>query len=259
MKLPRRLAHGEETALADHLEELRSRLLVAGGAVLAGTAVAYVFHHRIVRLLIQPLPHGHRQLLTLGVAEPFITSLKVSFAAGFALALPVVLWQVWAFFAPAVDPRSQRGFRSLAAFAAGLLAAGLAFGYRVALPAALSFLVNYDHTVYDVKLRAADYISFAVLVLAACAAVFELPIVVLGLVRIRALTSAKLRSNRRIGYMIVACIGVALPGVDPVTTIVETLPLALLFEASIWLSVILERRWESRSAPLCGGIWPQES
>ena len=72
---------------------------------------------------------------------------------------------------------------------------------------------------------------------------FELPIVVLGLVRIRALTLAKLRNNRRIGYMIVACIGVALPGVDPITTSSETIPLAILFEASIWLSVILEKRW----------------
>ena len=117
------------------------------------------------------------------------------------------------------------------------------FGYRVALPAALHFLTNYDNSIYNVQIRAADFISFSVLVLAACGAVFELPIVVLGLVRVGALTSKKLRSNRRIGYMIVAAIGVALPGVDPVTTIVETIPLAILFEASIWLSVFFERRW----------------
>ncbi|MGH9142516.1 MAG: twin-arginine translocase subunit TatC, partial [Vicinamibacterales bacterium] len=89
----------------------------------------------------------------------------------------------------------------------------------------------------------ADYLSFAVLVLAACGAVFELPIAVLGLVRVGALTSAKLRRNRRIGYFTVAVIGVALPGVDPVTTVLETIPLAVLFEASIWLAVLCERRW----------------
>jgi sec-independent protein translocase protein TatC len=66
---------------------------------------------------------------------------------------------------------------------------------------------------------------------------------VLGLVRVRALTSAKLRRNRRMGYLIVTVIGVCLPGVDPVTTVVETIPLAILFEASIWLSVVFERRW----------------
>ena len=250
--LPRRLGHGQQAVLVDHLEELRSRLIVAGGAILTGTIVAYVFHHRIVRWLILPLPHGHRRLLTLGVAEPFTTSLKVSIAAGFALALPVVLWQVWAFFAPALQPQRQSSLRALAAFAAGLLAAGVAFGYHVALPGALSFLVHYDQNIYDIKLRAADYISFAILVLAACAAVFELPIVVLGLVRVRALTSAKLRRNRRTGYMIVAAIGVALPGIDPVTTCLETIPLAVLFESSIWLSVILEKRWFAAPLPAPG-------
>jgi sec-independent protein translocase protein TatC len=241
--LPRRLGYGQEAVLVDHLEELRSRLIVAGGAILTGTVIAYVFHHRIVHWLTQPLPAGHRHLVTFSVTEPFATSIKVSIAAGFALALPVVLWQVWAFFAPAFQPGRGGSLRALAAFAAALMVAGLAFGYTVALPGALTFLVTYDQHLYNIQLRASDYISFAVLVIAACAAVFELPIVVLGLVRIRALTSTKLRHNRRIGYMIVACIGVALPGVDPVTTCLETIPLAILFETSIWLSVILERRW----------------
>src|SRR5262249_23356942 len=114
--------------------------------------------------------------------------------------------------------------------------------------------VHYDHTQYNVQIRAADYIAFAILVLAACGAVFELPIVVLGLVRVRALTSAKLRRNRRIGYFIVACIGVALPGVDPVTTIVETIPLALLYETSIWLAVVFEKSWNVGRAPLSAGV-----
>lgn len=245
MRLPQRLAHGEEAELVDHLDELRSRLIVAGGAVLAGTIVAYVFHHRIVHWLVAPLPADHRHLLTLGVTEPFTTSVKISVAAGLALALPIVLWQLWGFLAPVLDPRSQRSIRVLTISATVLLAVGLGFGYRVALPAALRFLVHYDHSIYNIQIRASDYVSFAVLVLAACAAVFELPIVVLGLVRIGALSSAKLRGNRRIGYLIVAVIGVALPGVDPVTTIVETIPLAILYEASIWLAVAFEKRWET--------------
>jgi sec-independent protein translocase protein TatC len=243
MKLPRRLAHGQEVELVGHLEELRSRLFVAGGAVLATTILAFVVHRRVIELLMAQLPPHHRRLLTLGVAEPFTTSLKVSFALGFALALPIVLWQLWSFVAPALTPKTQRGIAGFTVFAAALLVGGVVFGYRVALPAALHFLTNYDNSVYNVQIRAADFISFSVLVLAACGAVFELPIVVLGLVRVGALTSRKLRKNRRIGYMIVAAIGVALPGVDPITTIVETIPLAILFEASIWLSVFFERRW----------------
>jgi sec-independent protein translocase protein TatC len=243
LRFPRRLAHGGEATAVEHLEELRSRLIVAGGAVALGTVVGYLVHHRVLNLLIHALPAGHRQLLTLGVTEPFVTSLKVSFVTGVALALPIVLWQLWGFFAPAVTPATQRATTLFTVAAAGLMGAGMFFGYRVALPAALTFLTNYDDHVYNVQIRAADYISFAVLVLAACGAVFELPIAILGLVRLGALSSRRLRRNRRIGYMIVACIGVALPGIDPVTTIIETIPLAVLFEASIWLAVVFERRW----------------
>ena len=244
-RLPRRLAHGEEAVLVDHLGELRTRLFVAGGAVLVATIAAYTVHQRILAVLVQALPPDHRQLATFGVVEPFTTSIKVSLVAGVLLALPIVLWQLWAFVAPALDPSTERSIVGFTAFAAVLLFGGVIFGDRVALPAALKFLTNFDNSIYHVQVRASDYISFAVLVLAACGAVFELPIVVLGLVRVRALSSAKLRRNRRIGYMIVAVIAVALPGVDPVTTTIEMVPLLALYEASIWLSVFFERRWRA--------------
>jgi sec-independent protein translocase protein TatC len=236
--------------LVDHLEELRSRLVVAGAAVLAGTIVGYAVHRRVLELLVAALPQRHRQLVTLGVTEPFTTSLKLSIVVGIAIALPIVLWQLWAFFAPAFRPGAAGGLGWFVGLAAALMAFGVAFGDRVALPAALHFLTNYDTGVYDVQVRAADYLSFAVLVLAACGAVFELPVAVLGLVRVGALSSARLRRNRRIGYFAVAVVGVALPGVDPVTTIVETLPLAVLFEASIWLAVVCERRWQREPDPI---------
>ena len=253
MRLPQRLGHGEEVNLVGHLGELRSRIFVAGGTIVVTTILAFTVHARVIEMLTAKLPEKHRQLLTLGVAEPFTTSLKVSIELGFALALPIVLWQLWSFLAPAMTPKTQRGIAGMTVFAAALLVGGTVFGYRVALPAALHFLTNYDNQVYNVQIRAADFISFAVLVLAACGAVFELPIVVLGLVRVRALSSKKLRGNRRIGYMIVAAIGVALPGVDPITTVMETIPLAILFEASIWLSVFFERRWFA-SAPAAEGV-----
>jgi sec-independent protein translocase protein TatC len=254
VRLPRRLGFGQEASTVEHLEELRSRLFVAGGAILAGTTAAYLVHHRILRLLVDALPPGHRRLVTLTVTEPFTTSLEVSIAAGFAIASPVVLWQLWSFLAPAIDPRARRSIAPLAAAATALLVVGIVFGDRIALPAALRFLTGYDSSVYDVQIRAGAYISFAVLVLAACAAVFELPIAVLGLVRIGALSSTKLRRNRRRGYLVVACIGVALPGVDPVTTILETIPLLVLYEASIWASVVCERRWRRVPSTVAGTL-----
>ena len=239
----KRLQHGERAELVDHLGELRSRLVVSLLALAAGFAVAYAFHGRLLDWLNAPLPPEHRQPITLGIAEPFTTSLKVSLFAGLGLALPVILWQLWAFLAPAVQKGTQRALVSLVASAAALLAGGVAFGYLVALPAAVRFLTTYDAGLYDIQVRASAYYSFALTVLLAVGLVFELPIFVLGLVRLGVTSASRLRRNRRIGYVAVAAIAVALPGVDPVTTLFEMVPLMVLFEGSIWLSVAFERRW----------------
>lgn len=241
-RLPRRLSHGEEATLVEHLGELRARIVIALLAIAAGFVAAYVVHSHLVHWLEDALPRDHRKLITLSPAEPFLTSMWISLYGGFLLALPVVLYQVWAFFAPAFDVATQRVVVALSAFAAFLAAGGLTFGYFVALPAAVHFLTNYDSGLYDIQIRARDYLSFAAVVLFAVTVVFEVPIVILGLVRIGLLSSAKLRRNRRIGYVVMAAIAVALPGVDPVTTTLEMVPLMLLFEGSIWLSVLLERR-----------------
>ena len=247
MRLPRRLAHGQGAELVDHLGELRARLFICVTAVSAGFIAGYVVHARLVELLLAPLP-GDRKLVTFGVAEPFVTSMQISLAAGFAIALPIVLWQLWSFLAPAVQPHLQRAIAGCVAFATLLFAGGVAFSYRVALPAALEFLTRYDHSIYDIQIRARDYVSFSIAVLVAVGIVFELPAVIVTLVRLGIVSSATLRRKRRIGYVAVAALAVALPGVDPVTTVFELVPLLVLFEASIWLSVAVERRARSRSA-----------
>jgi sec-independent protein translocase protein TatC len=241
MRLPRRLEHGQGAELVDHLDELRSRLIVSAIAVAAAFAVAYIEHARLVRWLEAPLPAG-KKLVTFGVAEPFLTSLQVSLAAAIALALPIVLWQLWSFLAPAVEAKAQRAVVSCVVFATALFAGGIAFGYRVALPAALKFLTTYDNSLYNIQIRAHEYIAFSLAVLIAVGVVFELPAVIVTLVRLRILSSSTLRRHRRAGYAIVAAVAVALPGVDPVTTTLEMIPLMLLFEGSIWLSVLVERR-----------------
>jgi|SRR6266540_368111 len=246
--LPRRLRHGEEATLVEHLGELRARIILSLLALAAGFTVAYVFHDNLIHWLNQPLPAERRHPITFGVAEPFITSVMVSIFAGFLLALPVILWQIWSFFAPAMMESTQRVVGAFVLLATLLLAGGVAFGYWIALPAAVHFLTNYDNSLYNIQIRARDYYSFTSMVLLAIGIVFELPIFVLALVRIGILTTAKLRRNRRIGYVIVAVIAVALPGVDPITTLTEMLPLMALFEASIWLAVFFERRWKRHEA-----------
>jgi sec-independent protein translocase protein TatC len=240
--LPRRLEHGEEVTLVEHLEELRQRIFVCLGALVAGFVVTWIFHERLLDWMNRPLPEHISKPTTFGVAEPFLTVMKISLFGALILAAPVLLWQLWSFLAPAVDAEAEKKVKWFVLLASGLLACGIVFGYFVALPAAVHYLSNFDKEQFDIQLRAKDYYSFVTMVLLAMGLVFELPIFVLALVSLGILSSEQLRKNRRIGYFVVAVIAVALPGVDPITTVIEVIPLWILFELSIWLSAVVERR-----------------
>ncbi|HEU5490783.1 MAG TPA: twin-arginine translocase subunit TatC [Gaiellaceae bacterium] len=240
--LPRRLDHGEEATLVEHLDELRSRLIIALVAIIPIFLVTFAFHEQIMEWLTGPLPEDKR-LVTLGVTEPFTTSVKVSLIAALAIALPVILWQAWAFLAPAVQPHFERVVLTLVAVASVLFVCGVAFMYVVVLPRALDFLTSYDDELYDIQIRASYYYTFAAMTLLAGGLAFLMPIFVLGLVRLRVLTSDRLRQNRRIAFVALLCFAILLPTVDPVSLAFEVVPLLLLFELSIWLSVLMERRW----------------
>ncbi len=246
--LPRRLEHGEEATLVEHLGELRARIVVSLVAISVGFVVAFSFHGRILDWLNAPLPDRFDKPLTLSPAEPFLTSVKISLLAGLLLALPIVLWQVWAFLAPAMEEHSQRIISLFVVFAGVMVVAGIVFGYYVALPSAIGFLTNFDSTHYQIELRAKDYYGFTTVVLFAMAVVFELPLFVLALVRLRIVTTRKLRRNWQIGVVAITALAVALPGVDPVTTLLELGPLLVLYFGSVWLAVLFERRWERARA-----------
>ncbi len=262
--LPRRLAHGEEATLVEHLGELRSRLVVCLLALGVSTGVTFAFHRSILHWLNRPLPckhdaDGHALLnsaghcvkvvpITIDVSEPFLTAFWISLWAGILIAFPIIAWQVWGFLAPAFEKHVQRKITGFAVFSGLLLACGVAFGYFVVLKPAVHFLTTYDSTEFDIQVRARNYYSFVTLVMVAMAVCFELPIFVLALTRIGILPVEKLRRNRRLGYVLVAVLAVALPGIDPVTTTLEMIPLMALFEGSIWLAVLFDRRWKRAAA-----------
>jgi sec-independent protein translocase protein TatC len=248
-RLPRRLSYGEEATLVEHLEELRSRLIVCLIAVGVAFPIAFLFHDRLIDWLMRPLPDD-RRLITIGVAEPFTTGVKVSFLAALAITFPILIWQTWNFLAPAMEAGRQRVVTRFVAIASVLFLGGMAFCYFVILPPALSFLTNFDQELYDVQIRASYYLSFVSLMIFATGLVFQLPIFVIALVRIGVLTSSQLRSNRRIGYVALLGGAILLPTVDPVSLLLEVAPLWILFESSIWLSVVLERRWQAAAAQL---------
>ena len=129
--------------------------------------------------------------------------------------LPILVWQVWGFFAPAVDRATQRALSVFIVAATGLFATGVVFAYFVVLPAAITFLTNFDDTLYNVQIRASYYLSFTSLVLIACGLAFEMPIFILALVRIRVLTYDKLRRNRKIGYALMVAFAILLPDRRP--------------------------------------------
>jgi sec-independent protein translocase protein TatC len=240
--LPRRLEHGEEATLVEHLDEFRTRLVITLVALVPAFAIAFAFHHRLIHWLTQALPDDTK-LITLGVAEPFTTSMKVSFYVALALVLPVLLYELWAFLAPAMEPNVQRVIATFVALATLLFFVGVLFGYFVVLTPAVQFLQNFDTDLYNTQVRASYYLSFATLLLFALGIVFELPIFILALVRLRVLSAAKLRRNRRIGYVVMLVIAIVLPTVDPVSLVLETIPLIALFELSILLAALMERRW----------------
>ncbi len=246
--LPRRLAYGEEATLVEHLGELRARIAVSILAVVAAFSLTYTFRGHILDWLNAPLPDRIQKPVTFGVAEPFLTSVWVSFWTGLLIALPIVIWQLWAFLAPAFREHYQRTMTVLVGAATLLMVGGVLFGYFVALPAAVQFLSNFDSQQYNIQIRARDYYSFCTQVLFAVGLVFEVPMVVLGLVHLRVLSAARLRRTWRVGLAVMAVIAVALPGVDPITTTFEMIPLMALYAVSIWLATIYERRRATRKA-----------
>jgi sec-independent protein translocase protein TatC len=250
-RLPRRLAHGEEASLVEHLEELRTRLIISLGAVVVLFIITYAFRDTIIRWLSRPLPDGTKPI-TLAPTEPFTTSFNVAFYSAIALAIPILVWQLWAFLAPAFEEHHQRTVFHLVIAATVLLAIGMAFAYFVVLPTAIPFLLNFDSNLYNAQVRAKDYYSFAIVTILACGALFELPIFILGLVRLGILSAMKLRSNRRMGVGICIIIVVLLPGVDFVSMTLQAIPVLLLFEGSIWAAVYFEKRWAAQ------GVLPGE-
>ena len=183
-----------------------------------------------------------RQPVTLGIGEPFSQTVTVSAYFALLLALPVVLFQLYAFVIPAFSPRERRVAAPLLALTPLLLAAGLAFGYFVVAPGAVRFLQNFNASSFDALVQARSYYQFVLFTILATSLLFQIPVAVIALNRMGILSAHQLRQHRR--YAIVVLVGLALllPGTDPVTTLLELIPMLVLFELSIIAATVLERR-----------------
>ena len=247
MKLPRRLEHGEEVSLVEHLTELRQRLMVALIALVVGFGVAFWRNSDILKLFNRQLPidpHTHHHILptTLSVSEPFTNSMIISAYAGLLLALPIVFYQLYAFVIPAFSDKTTKQVWPVLVIVPLLFVGGVAFGYEIVLPRAMHFLLGFNANQYNVQVRANSYYSFSCMILAAMGVIFEMPAAVAALARAGILSARMMRKNRRYAIVVLAAIAALLPGVDPVSMLLEFLPLLVLYEASIWVARLMEVR-----------------
>jgi sec-independent protein translocase protein TatC len=197
-------------------------------------------------------PTGDKPI-TLGIGEPFTTTITVALIFALILSLPVILLQVYGFLMPAFDDAMRRHMLPVVLAIPGLFVAGVAFGYTIVLPAAVHFFQNFNSGQFNVLVQASQYYKFAATTLLAMGLFFQVPVVILAITRAGIVTPRQLRRNRR--YAIGACAAIAalLPS-DAITMILETVPLYLLFELSLLIATIAERRSARTAAALDGAV-----
>ena len=315
--LRRPVRHEDRLSLVEHLDELRSRLIVAFVALVAAFSVCFAFNGTLLDVVNRPLEHetqknvdkgreplgqikkvedgvrgfserldttlallarpdsglpratrallvrqraalqaqraqlpkitGNRPV-TLGIGEPFTNTLIVSLYFAILLAMPFLLWQAYAFVLPAFSPEERRIALPLLMMIPGLFLIGVAFGYFLVLPAAVRFLQNFNADNFNILIQGRDYYRFAALTLVAMGIVFQVPVGILALTRTGVLSVQQLRRNRRYAFVICFVVATPLPGTDPVSMIIESLMLYLLYEVGILLSAVLVRPREPAAA-----------
>jgi sec-independent protein translocase protein TatC len=305
------IAHDERLSLVEHLDELRTRILICVAAFVIVGGICLWQDDRILKLVNEPLveaqnkkpcdetrdpleqsacwqqaqkavnerlaaaarsladsasdepalrdqaealsqaataaaeasPRGDpRRPVTLGVGEPLTATLLVAGYAALLISLPLLLYQLYAFVLPAFSPTERRVALPLMVMVPFLFYAGVVFAYFLVLPAAVDFLQNFNDDSFDVLLQARDYYKFSILVLGVMGLFFQLPVLILAITRMGILTPAQLRKNRRYAILIIAIVAALLPGGDPVTMLLMMFPILFLYEGSILLASLLDRR-----------------
>lgn len=235
----RTIKHEEQLTLVEHLDELRTRIIICIGAIVVSGSVCFWQNQKILEIANDPIPNDVIQSqgpITLGPAEAFTTTLTLAGYFAIVVALPVILYQAYAYVLPAFSDAERRKITPLVLMAPLLFIAGALFTYFLILPPAMEFLTNFNEDQFNNQLRAKDYYSFFAMMLIVMGLAFEMPLFILALVRLGITTPEKLRKNRRYAILAIAVIAALLPTLDPVTLLLEMIPIILLFEGSIVLA-----------------------
>lgn len=306
----RTISHEDRLTLVDHLDELRTRLIVSAICLAVAFGICFWQNHALINVINKPLLDQTKKSLkkgrgiqgpasvtelavlnlldtqatlntalaaspgttpavkaafatanarlaaeaarlrrapvenkpvTLGIGEPFTNTVTLSFYFALLFSLPIILFQLYGFVLPAFSPAERRIALPLMLAIPALFIAGVTFGYFVVLPASVKFFQNFNSDSFNILVQAQPYYRFAVLILIAMGAVFQVPVGILAATRAGIVTPKQLRANRRYAIVVAAVVAALLPG-DVVTMALETGPLILLFEVSILLASLIDRR-----------------
>lgn len=247
--------------LAEHLRELRDRLLRAVLAIVAATIFAAFFYDQLLDLLTGPWERaidnlrdsGHpvqAELTFPGIAEPFTFALKISLVAGLVLSSPVWLYQIWAFIVPAMHRNERRWTLLFCAIAGPLFIIGFVTGYYV-LPKGIELLISFTPEGVSNLNSLSDYLGFVLRILLVFAVAFEIPLFVILLNGMGAVSAKQLAAARAwiiVGTFVFAAL--ATPSTDPITMLFLALPMTVLFLIAEVVAMIVDRRRAKRDEAL---------
>jgi len=238
--------HDERMTLIEHLDELRTRIIIGGVSLLVGVILAAIFNDFVFSLLLAPLdqlsvPESARKITTFSPSEPFMVSLKVWVYMGIIMASPVIIYEFWAFVGPAFAPSEKKYLHPVVAACTGLFLFGVVFGYLFVLPRGLSWLLSFNDTYFNVQNRATDYFTFSATFLLAFGLVFELPVVIALAARLGIIDTKWLRRNRKYAVLVLAVLAaVATPSQDAFSMAAMFIPLLILYEVSVVIAKFVQ-------------------
>ena len=235
MRRIRPISHDDRLSVVDHLDELRGRLIVSAVAFAIAWGITAWQNHLVLEIVNGPLPDGIEPI-TLGPAEAFYTTLTNAAYFALLLALPVILYQLYAFVLPAFSATERRVATPLLLMVPVLFITGVLFCYFVVLTPALDFLLNFNADEFNTQVRARDYYSFVTLLMLAMGLGFQIPVGVLAACKLGITSAEKLRRSRRYAIVAIVVLASLLPTLDPLTLILEAIPLYALYELSILLA-----------------------
>lgn len=222
--------------LLSHLEELRWRLLRSLGWIALGMGVAFQFSGRILAVLIAPVG----KVVFLSPVEPFLVHLKVAFLGGLVVSSPLLFWEAWSFLRPAFFPKERRLILVLVPVSAGLFVGGVWFGWKLLLPTALKFLLSFSSESFVPMLTVAHYVGFAGWLIAACGFMFQMPMVVLFLAKLKWVTPRMLLRQWRMSLVGILILSAVLtPTPDMATQLLLAIPMCALYLVSVALSFMV--------------------